>query len=352
MDPSASRASARQWIESVMGATIAGEPEEVQELWSGYGRIERFTIRGPDGGTQSVILKAVLPPRGTVDHPRGFGTDLSHQRKLKSYEVEHAFYSSYSGRLVAPERELARVPRLLGRAASPEGSLLLLEDLDAAGFGGRRQALSAAELASCLCWLAELHASFMGTDPSGLWPRGTYWHLATRPDELAAMEHGALRSAAQAIDDRLEQAQHRTVLHGDAKLANFCFGPHGVAAVDFQYAGGGVGVQDLAYFLGSCLENQQLEEQAAGHLDSYFKELRRQLERLQPHMNPDDIESEWRELWPICWADFHRFLVGWAPGHWKLSRFSEAMLQGALRTLPPNPVLTKARFGRTGGTAS
>ena len=331
-------ASARRWIERVTACTVLGDPEEVQELWSGYGRIERFRLRGAGDAPASVILKAVRPPRGSVDHPRGFGTDRSHQRKLKSYEVEHTFYSSYRERLTTPEGEVARVPHLLGHAALADGSLLLLEDLDAAGFDGRRQGLAAPELTSCLHWLAEFHGRLMGAAPTGLWQRGTYWHLATRPDELAAMERGPLQGAAHAIDQRLEGAQHRTILHGDAKVANFCFGPGdqaaNVAAVDFQYAGGGVGVQDVAYLLGSCLEDSQLEEQAAAHLDAYFEELRRQVQRFHPSMDPDAIESEWRALWATCWADFHRFLVGWAPGHWKLSRFSEAMLQETLRSLP------------------
>ena len=53
---------------------------EVQSLWSGYGSIQKLTLEGTD--FPSIIVKHVQPGRGS--HPRGWNTDLSHQRKLKS----------------------------------------------------------------------------------------------------------------------------------------------------------------------------------------------------------------------------------------------------------------------------
>ena len=41
----------------------------------------------------------------------------------------------------------------------------------------------------------------MAVDPQGLWQTGTYWHLATRPDEYAAMEDGELKRVAGEIED-------------------------------------------------------------------------------------------------------------------------------------------------------
>ena len=172
----------------------------------------------------------------------------------------------------------------------------------------------------------------------GLWPRGTYWHLDTRPDKLAATEDAKLREAAPAIDQRLGNATHRTLLHGDAKVANFCFPVEReggrlqeVAAVDLQYVGGGVGVQDVAYFLGSCLGEEELARSADAHLDRYFEDLGRVL--FERGMESAEVEDEWRGLWPFAWADFHRFLAGWAPGHWKLSAFSERVTRSALDEL-------------------
>ena len=117
----------------------------------------------------------------------------------------------------------------------------------------RRARVSETELRACLRWLAAFHATFLGVPPESLWKVGSYWHLATRPDELEALTDTALRRAAPVLDARLNRARYRTLIHGDAKLQNFCFSTDGsaVAAVDFQYVGGGVGVKDVAYFVTS-----------------------------------------------------------------------------------------------------
>ena len=80
-----------------------------------------------------------------------------------------------------------------------------------------------ADVKNCLFWLATFHATFMNNSAEGLWDVGTYWHLATRPDELASMEDGKLKNAAAAIDQMLNNCKFQTLVHGDAKLANFCF---------------------------------------------------------------------------------------------------------------------------------
>jgi Ser/Thr protein kinase RdoA (MazF antagonist) len=63
---------------------------------------------------------------------------------------------------------------------------------------------------------------------------------------------------AAVIDQVLNNCSYQTIVHGDAKLANFCFSKEGaVSAVDFQYVGGGCGMKDVAYFLGSCLTGKE-----------------------------------------------------------------------------------------------
>ncbi|QDV04838.1 Phosphotransferase enzyme family protein [Planctomycetes bacterium Poly30] len=311
----------QHWIEAVTGLQVRSGPELVQELWSGFGRLERFHL-----SKGHVIVKAVDPGArgGAPGHPRGWDTDLSAERKQKSYRVERVFYSEYALRL----EEEARVPALIAARETATGGEMILEDLDAAGFAGRPRALEDGGIRACLGWLARFHGAFLGSPTDGLWERGTYWHLETRPDELEAIRGTPLGEAASDIDRRLSAAQHRTLVHGDAKLANFCFAPGAangasasVAAVDFQYVGGGVGVQDVAYFLGSCLDDGELAAQAAPYLDLYFEAL-----RSFPGCDAA-LEDEWRELWPHAWADFHRFLAGWSPGHWKLSVYSEGMVR-------------------------
>jgi aminoglycoside phosphotransferase (APT) family kinase protein len=196
---------------------------------------------------------------------------------------------------------------------------MVLEDLDAAGYPLRKRQLSWEDIAACLAWLARFHASFLGREPVGLWEVGTYWHLATRPQELAALADQKLRAAAPAIDQQLNSCTYQTLVHGDAKLANFCFAPDGrVAGVDFQYVGGGCGMKDVAYFVGSCLHERECERWEARILDTYFACLQSEL----PQRNAA-LEEEWRSLYRVAWADFHRFLKGWSPGHWKINSYSE-----------------------------
>lgn len=308
-------------IRSACGAGAMEVVEVIQELWSGYGQILRIRLEGAP--TATVIAKHVRMP-STGKHPRGWNSDLSHQRKLKSYKVETAWYRDWNGRC-GPE---TRIPRFLAFDQHDDEILLVIEDLDAAGYPVRLSYVSRARLEACLDWLARFHATFMGTQPDGLWQTGTYWHLATRSEELVALgDDLPLKNAASAIDATLSNARFQTFVHGDAKLANFCFSEADdrVAAVDFQYVGGGCGMKDVAYFIGSCLDESTCEQQESELLDHYFSTLRAALSSRHPGISPDAVEAEWRDLFPVAWTDFHRFLKGWSPGHWKINSYSERL---------------------------
>lgn len=302
--------------------------ELVQELWSGYGEIVRLS------NTQEVTKGAILKEiqlAAVNHHPRGWNTSNSHSRKLKSYQVEIEFYKNWSVKC----NNACRVPLYFDSSLEENNIQLLIEDLDQSGFSRRKSSLSFREAKVVLRWLAHFHATFMNIEPKGLWKEGTYWHLETRPDEYAAMEDGDLKNKAHLIADCLKNAKYQTILHGDAKVANFCFNEDltEVVAVDFQYVGGGCGMKDLVYFIGSCLTEKECGQYESEILDFYFLELKSALKLTNGTIDFDALEQEWRALYPFAWADFSRFLLGWSPSHQKLNGYALKNTKKALQQM-------------------
>ncbi len=294
--------------------------EVIQTLWSGYGEIVRVALTGAD--IQSAVLKYIVLPEEMI-HPRGWDTNHSHERKVKSYDVEMHWYKNWSNRC----NILCRVAQCYAATSDAQEHIIVLEDLDAAGFSLRKSSLNKKEVKLCLKWLANFHAVFIDEKPEGLWETGTYWHLKTRSDELAAMKDGDLKNSAHAIDQILNECRYQTLVHGDAKVANFCFSADGknVAAVDFQYVGGGCGMKDVTYFLGSCISENQCKQWESELLDYYFKELKIALDTLNKEINWQDLKTEWLALYPIAWTDFYRFLSGWMPTHHKINKYTQQL---------------------------
>jgi hypothetical protein len=296
-------------IREQTGATQVRRGERIQSLWRGYGEVVRFHLTGAD--QPSVVVKHVRPPKGS---------GRSHSRKLRSYEVEQTWYQDWASRC----GDNCRVPACIALERGKGEWLFVLEDLDASGYPGRGHSLSDRQNDLCVRWLAGFHATFLGDRPRGLWKIGTYWHLATRPDELQQMPGGALRGAAKDIDARLGSARFQTLVHGDAKPANFCFSANGraVAAVDFQYVGGGCGMKDLAYF---CSGESRRSTQRL--LDVYFSALRQGLSG-RP-VDAAAVEAEWRSLYAWACADFQRFMAGWSPG-WRDRSYGQELTRQVL----------------------
>lgn len=304
------------------------QTELLQSLWSGYGSIVRYGLKG--GQVDSVVVKHV-DLSGQNSHPRGWNTDISHQRKLRSYQVETTWYSQWSQHC----DDTCRIPKCFAFQDFGNEIIIVLEDLDTSGFPIRKSYVTHSEIRVCLAWLASFHATFLGKSPHGLWPIGTYWHLNTRPDELAALTDYDLKNAADKIDRKLNFSPFQTIVHGDAKLANFNFSSDGkrVSAVDFQYVGGGCGIKDVAYFIGSCLDENQCHQSADALLDFYFNSLKSALKSRNKTIDANLVEQNWRELFPFAWTDFHRFIKGWSPGHWKINGYSEQMSRRVLASL-------------------
>lgn len=342
---------------------------DLQELWSGYGSIARYRITPIETDTPkqetstshlaikakhnspgdqirnsfNIIVKSIHPP-SQQQHPRGWNTNQSHKRKLRSYQVESHWYQHWSSHC----GNQSRVPHCYGVIdINDTHQCIVLEDLDHQGFDQRFEELSVEQCQPCLHWLANFHAQFLRLNDSTawtqqLWPEGSYWHLDTRPDEWHSMPESPLKQAASRIDDELNSSRFTTLIHGDAKVANFCFSPDGktVAAVDFQYVGGGCGMKDVVYFLGSCLTEQDCKNHHGQLLDNYFRELKyaltqsqTQINQLKPVIDSDALECDWRYRYPLAWADFQRFIIGWSPTHKKNHAFAQQITQSALDQL-------------------
>ena len=302
--------------------------EIIQSLWGGYGELVRLRF-----DEKSIIVKHVKLPKPS-NHPRGWNTDLSHQRKLHSYQVEVSWYKEFTKEV----DERCRVPKGLKTFQTENEWLIVMEDLAGVGFKHTTSHAYKSHLRSCITWLANFHAKYLHTKSELLWEIGTYWHLDTRPDEFELLEDKELKEFAKIIDEKLNQTKYQTIVHGDAKLANFCFDVHGIscAAVDFQYIGHGCGMKDLAYFMSSAIEPEVSHKMEEWVLDIYFEELKEALKYYHPELECSDIEEEWRPLFAVSWADFQRFIKGWSPNHFKINSYTEELTKEAIEYLKGN----------------
>ena len=332
-------------IRRMFNDTEVSRLHQVESLWSGYGEIARYAVPA----RQSSYITKYINLRAAIDHPRGWQSDFAHQRKLSSYHNEQSFYQTLSSFC----NEQCRVPALLDSGSDKQSIWLIMEDLDASGFSARcTSVLGGASpqlmkqkhildvdmpipLQTCIDWLANFHGVFITKDISSVWPIGTYWFLSTRPDEFNAMPESALKNVAKLVDEKLNTTHYQTLLHGDAKIANFCFSDDAkrVAALDFQYAGRGCGVKDLIYLLGSYYSSDELYLYAEQAIDRYFATFRTKVNNTLSLKQKDALEAQWRALIPFAWADFQRFLRGWSPSHIKLNRYSAEQTNQALKTL-------------------
>ena len=99
----------------------------------------------------SVVVKHVKL-LSSNNHPRGWNTDIGHQRKMKSYQVETTWYETYS------KISSARLPHCLATVTHDNEVMMVLEDLDEVGFHLRKTAVTWEEITSCMEWLARFHA--------------------------------------------------------------------------------------------------------------------------------------------------------------------------------------------------
>lgn len=343
-----------QKIATSLGCHQGFDVQVIQRLWGGYGELVRLVFAKDNSASMnSVIVKHVALP-DKVEHPKGWNTKLSHQRKVHSYQVETAWYQSFTQQW----DERCPVPVGLHCEIAENEWLIVMQDLADIGFPltsqfdvlaasdesvvkGTQPRYTSVEIKqrnACLKWLAHFHAKHIhiGKEQSAsLWQVGTYWHLDTRPDELNALADLPLKNQAQNIDRLLRECPYQTLVHGDAKLANFCFDSESenAAAVDFQYVGNGCAMKDVALFMSSAIRPQDCAELESQVLDTYFQYLKEALAHYQPQLSFDDVEKAWRPMFYVAWADFQRFVKGWSPEHWKINSYTEQLTQAVVQQL-------------------
>ncbi|MDH6015364.1 phosphotransferase [Vibrio splendidus] len=343
-----------QKIATSLGCHQGFDVQVIQRLWGGYGELVRLVFaKKSSASMNSVIVKHVALP-DKAEHPKGWNTKLSHQRKVHSYQVETAWYQSFTQQW----DERCPVPVGLECELAENEWLIVMQDLADIGFpltsqfdvltvsdesaGGEQYnaytSVDVKQRNACLKWLANFHAKHININQqqsSSLWPVGTYWHLDTRPDEFNALADLPLKNQAQHIDRLLKECPYQTLVHGDAKLANFCFDSESqnAAAVDFQYVGHGCAMKDVALFMSSAVRPQDCAELESQMLETYFRYLEEALAYYQPQLSFDEVEAAWRPMFYVAWADFQRFVKGWSPEHWKINPYTEHLTQTVIEQL-------------------
>ena len=299
----------------------------IQGVWGGYGQLLRISLLGEN--VNSVVIKMINTPQPSA-HPKGWNSNFSHQRKLFSYQVESNWYQHYAD---LHQHSGCYLPRYLLAGKNETQQWLVLEDLNACGYPVVKDTCSLTEAKVCLTWLANFHVFHLQRQANGLWENGSYWHLGTRPDELKSLQDETLKQAAKKLDNILNNSPFQTLIHGDAKLANFCFSASGerVATVDFQYVGRGCGMKDVILFISSAVRPELCERDAPVLLDHYFEVLKEAC--LNSEFDGEKLVLSWRPLYAIAWADFQRFVKGWSPTHWKINDYTEALTTQALGEL-------------------
>jgi hypothetical protein len=279
-------------------------------LWSGMGYLYRVDLVDSSSAASPYFPRVVKQIR----LPSSLSS-LGDRRKADSYQVEANFFEHVVPQL--RNEYNVQVPETYHVERSKKTISIVMSYVPAAGGGS----LHTKNTRLVLSWLAQFHAATLGraaqlVQDYGLQPRATYWYLATRPDEYAALGsrglEGRLKRAAKAIDERLQADAAQCLVHGDVKEANLLFhadATDGLTLCDFQYCGQGTPAQDLAYFFCSSLDGLEDQEE---HLAFYLAALTRHVPDQAVASVPTLAALRDSLEWAYC--DWYRFMAGW--GFW------------------------------------
>ncbi|GLD96737.1 hypothetical protein PINS_up005420 [Pythium insidiosum] len=328
------------------------------------------------------FVQRELPPRSERQWARDFA---SYHNEAFVYQHLHAALSANGVAMIAPVAVIFEpaTATTTTQTQTPRDCIVLLEDV-LRPENEQQQELSA-RLVSLDClnkddtktllrFLAKLHAapladsSLLSLVKTHLWPEGAWWSLAKRGvEELqhapevwrgvldafrAELLHlDAVTPEIEALGERMvanaayiseqlfgESAAPKTLVHGDAKTANFFFDAatrQHVTAFDWQWSGLGLGALDVANLLNTsvAIDALQDDESETELLECYLEALRHELQlrghaplayslaELRRHYSLATLEyarvliaNFWRDMTPeTCARDLHK--TNWGLGY-------------------------------------
>ena len=195
---------------------------------------------------------------------------------------------------------------------------LLLDDFSEANGWHQVVQTDLAQTQATLQAFARMHAFFwLGNKTealaSSLWPIATYWDQAKQPTDQAnrlsshlsrfvadfgdpevseatrRKDYGVLlASHAERLEREVHQGEKQTIIHGDAKSANFFYKTSSsseegldVGVIDFQWTGRGLCATDVAYAMWACPQSQVLDQEQQ-LVEYYHGQLVQELAKLEP----------------------------------------------------------------------
>ena len=281
--------------------------------------------------------------------------------------MERRFYAGSAERVRAAG---LLIPRLLASdldGSKPWSAFCILMNDISQQYPIHPDFLTKSQAACALRWVARLHALFWGETCStwrrDLWDRGAFWTTkSVGTDGVSTAWTGTMRYLEQkhpeyittntrGLGRRIEKAgaaianllatqsagsQYATLIHGDFKAANLFFsdqsdmdGTESVAAVDFQFSGAGLCVEDVAYLLCPDARGDHFEH-GQELLESYHQELIFHLITQQkggPSTMPFEVFQRYYELARI---DMTRYWL--SKNRWAASTAGEAKLVSVLES--------------------
>lgn len=327
-------------------------------LWSEVVRL-RLTYDTTVAGAPATLI-AKFPSSDEEIRAREVSSGIA-AREVRFYqtlasEVPVLTPRCYFAETNRPAQNVTRLPRstpawlvrLLLRMAqrsavtSNAGFVLLLEDLGSEDLGDQVRGCEPEEIAAAVTSLSALHSRYWESDETHSvrwlpelvtaprWFHSEYlralpFFIETRGEELSPGMHDQLdwlaRNGARVIAE--VGGFPTTLIHGDFRLDNLCFGPNGVVVFDWQNVQVGPGVADI-----TALTGPMTKEQTTGVLGLYHGLL------VEQGVRGFSLEECQRARSLMRLFDLQRVVLGITALGSPSGRFSELVEQGLANKVP------------------